>query len=109
MHRFLAARRAAVAASWLFLLGSAARAAGAQATWNDPRSHSLVEGATQRRLEQLADTGLRDYRATAHGYVTFLAQLGEGLRTPPKIIRSDELELEVYWRAPNLSKQRIVG
>ncbi|HXT18584.1 MAG TPA: hypothetical protein VN706_23350 [Gemmatimonadaceae bacterium] len=82
--------------------------AGAQ-TWNDPRSRSLVEGATQRRLEQLADTGLKDYRATAHGYVTFLAQLGEGLRTPPKIIKSDELELEVYWRAPNLSKQRIIG
>lgn len=84
------------------------RAAEGQ-TWNDPRSLSLVAGATQRRAEQLADTGLRDYRATAHGYVTFLAQLGEGLRTPPKVIKADELALEVYWHAPNLSKQRIVG
>jgi hypothetical protein len=115
MHRFLAARRqgrGSFAAFWLIALvclsGAASRAA-AQAVWNDPRSRSLVEGATQRRLEQLADTGLKDYRATAHGYVTFLAQFGEGLRTPPKIIKSDELELEVYWRAPNLSKQRIVG
>lgn len=112
MHRFLAAHRGSFAAFWLVglvcLAGTAPEVA-AQTTWNDPRSRSLVEGATQRRLEQLADTGLKDYRATAHGYVTFLAQLGEGLRTPPKIIKSDELELEVYWRAPNLSKQLIVG
>ncbi|HEY5061852.1 MAG TPA: hypothetical protein VII52_09975, partial [Gemmatimonadaceae bacterium] len=65
--------------------------------------------ATARRVRQLADTELADYQATAHGYVTFLAQFGEGLRTPPKIVKSDELELEVYWRAPNQSKQRIVG
>ncbi|HEX4681724.1 MAG TPA: hypothetical protein VH277_03385 [Gemmatimonadaceae bacterium] len=109
MHRFLAARRESIAAFWLIVLVCLVRTAGAQTTWNDPRSRSLVEGATQRRLEQLADTGLKDYRATAHGYVTFLAQLGEGLRTPPKVIKADELELEVYWRAPNLSKQRIVG
>jgi hypothetical protein len=82
--------------------------AGAQ-TWNGPRSRSLVEGATQRRAEQLADTALRDWQAVAHGYVAFLAQLGEGLRTPPKVIKTDELEDEVYWKAPNLSKQRIVG
>ena len=62
-----------------------------------------------RRAQQLADTGLADYQANAHGYVTFLAQLGEGFLTPPKIIKADELELEVYWHAPNLSKQRIVG
>jgi hypothetical protein len=86
----------------------AGASAGAQ-TWNDPRSLSLAQGATRRRAEQLADTGLADYQASAHGYVTFLAQLGEGLRTPPKVIKTDELELEVYWRAPNLSKQRIIG
>ena len=62
-----------------------------------------------RRAQQLADTGLADYQATAHGYVTFLAQLGEGFPTPPKIVKADELELEVYWHAPNLSKQRIIG
>ena len=84
------------------------RQAAAQ-TWNDARTLALVEGATRRRAEQLADTGLTDYRATAHGYVTFLAQLGEGFLTPPKIIKADELELQVYWHAPNLSKQIIVG
>ncbi|MEJ7809065.1 MAG: hypothetical protein WKG32_01485 [Gemmatimonadaceae bacterium] len=79
------------------------------AEWNDGRSRALVERATVRRAEQLADTSLRDYRATAHGYLTFLAQLGEGFTEPPRIVKADELQLEVYWRAPNLSKQRIVG
>ena len=78
-------------------------------TWNDERTLALVERASQRRAQQLADTGLVDYRARARGYLTFLAQLGEGFPEPPKIVKADELALEVYWRAPNLSKQRIVG
>jgi hypothetical protein len=82
---------------------------GAQQVWNDPRSRALVEHATERRASQLADTALVDYRATAHGYVTFLAQFGEGFPEPPKIVKADELGLEVYWRAPDLSKQRIIG
>ncbi|MDB4878050.1 MAG: hypothetical protein JWM41_4496 [Gemmatimonadetes bacterium] len=105
MRRFLAAGRAAC---WLFVFAISARGAGAQ-KWNDSLSLDLVNRATARRVRQLADTELTDYQATAHGYVTFLAQLGEGLRTPPKIIKADELQLEVYWHAPNLSKQRIVG
>lgn len=108
MRRFLAARAGWFAACVLMVLTVIVRPAGAQ-TWNDPRSRSLVEGATQRRAEQLADTALRDYQAVAHGYVAFLAQLGEGLRTPPKVIKTDELENEVYWKAPNLSKQHIIG
>src|SRR5438128_674047 len=81
----------------------------AQSDWNDARSRALVERATQRRAAQLADTGLLDYKATAHGYLTFLAQFGEGFTEPPKIVRADELGLEIYWRAPDLSKQRIIG
>jgi hypothetical protein len=77
--------------------------------WNDPRVASLVRQATDRRAQQLADSGLVDYRATAHGYLTFLAQLGEGFREPPQVVKADELALEVYWRAPNLSKQLITG
>ena len=86
-----------------------ARPVCAQQAWNDPRTRALVERATERRALQLADTGLVDYKATAHGYVTFLAQFGEGFPEPPKIVKADELGLEVYWRAPDLSKQRIMG
>src|SRR4029079_580628 len=86
-----------------------ASSAGAQQAWNDARTTALVERATERRASQLADTALGDYKATAHGYVTFLAQFGEGFPEPPKIVKADELGLEVYWRAPDLSKQRIMG
>ena len=82
--------------------------AGAQ-QWNEARALTLVRLATDRRAQQLADSGLVDYSAVAHGYVTFLAQLGEGFREPPKVVKADELALQVYWRTPNLSKQRIVG
>jgi hypothetical protein len=77
--------------------------------WNDPRALALVRQATERREQQLADSGLVDYQALAHGYLTFLAQLGEGFREPPKVVKADELALQVYWRAPNLSKQVVVG
>ncbi len=86
----------------------AATPAGAQ-RWNDIRTRTLVERATALRAMQLADTALRDYRAEARGYVTFLAQLGEGFTEPPKIVKADELALDVYWMAPNLSKQLIRG
>jgi hypothetical protein len=108
MRRSLAARCGLTAACSLFVVVSLVRSAGAQ-SWNDTRTLSLVQSATQRRVEQLADTGLTDFQATAHGYVTFLAQLGEGFLTPPKVIKADELVDEVYWHAPNMSKQRIVG
>ncbi|MEO6444211.1 MAG: hypothetical protein ABIP66_03515 [Gemmatimonadaceae bacterium] len=86
-----------------------ARPVQAQRAWNDSVSRALVERATERRARQLADSGLVDYAASAHGYVTFLAQVGEGFLLPPKIVKADELQMEVYWRAPNLSKQWIVG
>ena len=81
----------------------------AQDGWNDDRTRALVIAAIARRSAQLADTGLVDYTARAHGYVTFLAQLGTGFALPPAVIKSDELMLEVYWGAPDRSKQRIIG
>src|SRR6478672_3940291 len=86
-----------------------ANALQSQQTWNDDRTRALVQHATERRASQLADTALVDYMATAHGYVTFLAQFGEGFPEPPKIVKADELGLEIYWKAPDLSKQRIMG
>lgn len=87
----------------LLLLSSEGEAQG----WNDSASTALVREATSRRALQLADTGLVDYSARAKGFVTFLAQFGEGFTEPPKIVRADELALEIFWRAPNLSKQRV--
>jgi hypothetical protein len=41
--------------------------------------------------------------------VFFLAQVGQGLQGPPRLIKADELEVEVYWRAPGASKQVILA
>jgi len=100
-----AARRAAISV----VVMCALTAAAAAQSWNDPRTLSLVERATARRTAQIADTALLAYSATANGYVTFLGQIGSGMTLPPKVIRTDQLALQVYWRAPGLSKQVIVG
>src|SRR5207302_681585 len=43
------------------------------------------------------------------GFLFFLGAFGEGLADPPRLVKADQLELEVYWRAPASSKQRVVG
>ena len=78
-------------------------------TWNSSRTLTLVDRAVDRRLAFQADSGLTSYRARAHGFVFFLAQVGEGLTEPPRLVKADELDVEVYWRAPDRSKQVILG
>lgn len=82
--------------------------AAAQA-WNDSRVMALVErGVAGRQIAQ-ADSSLTSYRTQAHGFLFFLAQLGEGLAEPPRLVKADELKVEVYWQAPDRSKQVILG
>src|SRR5687768_14413905 len=90
-----------LASACVALLASTLAQRAVAQQWNDSRALTLVRQATDRRAQQLADSGLVDYRATAHGYLTFLAQLGEGFREPPQVVKADELALQVYWRAPN--------
>ncbi len=96
----------ALAALTLAALGPAGLAGQ---TWNDSATIAVIARAAARRASVEADTGLRDFEARAHGFVFFLGQLGEGLAAPPKLIKADQLALEVYWKAPGRSKQRIVG
>lgn len=91
------------------LLLATAVPAGAQDAWNDSVTMVLVHRAIERRERTIVDSGLVDYTAQARGFVFFLGQLGEGLSDPPQLIKSDQLAVEVYWKAPNLSKQRIIG
>lgn len=105
MPRFRAVKIALVAAA---MLSGTSRPSAAQ-DWNDARTMALVTRATERRARQLADTGLTDYTATAIGSLTFLAQVGEGFPDPPKVVKADQIALEVYWRTPNHSKQLILG
>jgi hypothetical protein len=77
--------------------------------WNAPAALALVRRATERRLVAQGDSTLTSYRTRAHGFVFFLAQVGEGLTEPPRLVKADELRVEVYWRAPDRSKQVILG
>ncbi len=77
--------------------------------WNAPAALALVRRATAARAAAQADSSLASYRTRAHGFVFFLAQVGEGLREPPRLVKADELRVEVYWRAPDRSKQVIQG
>jgi len=84
--------------------------AGASAqAWNGDSALALARRAIERRARAASDTALRDYKAQAHGFLFFLGQFGEGLTEPPRLVKADQLELEVYWKAPQLSKQRIIG
>lgn len=81
---------------------------GAQ-TWNDAQAGDLVRRAILRRETPVADTTLRQYTSRAHGFVFHLWQFGRGFPDPPRLALADELDVEVYWEAPDLSKQRIVA
>ena len=78
-------------------------------SWNSAETLTLVRRAVERRLAVQADTSLTSYRTRAHGFVFFLAQVGEGLTEPPRLVKADELDVEVYWKAPDRSKQVILG
>ncbi|UCG86758.1 MAG: hypothetical protein JSW71_23165 [Gemmatimonadota bacterium] len=77
--------------------------------WNNPFTLGIVRRAIERRQQQFADAGLIDYTAQATGYLTFLAQLGEGFPDPPAVVKADQLATELLWRAPDFSKQRLIG
>jgi hypothetical protein len=78
-------------------------------TWNDAQVGELVRRAILLRETPIADTALRQYKSRAHGFVFHLWQFGRGFPDPPRLALADELDVEVYWEAPDLSKQRIVA
>ena len=84
-------------------------AAGNGSSWRSPAADSLVARAIARRGLQLADSTLLSYQADAHGFLAFLAQLGEGVIIPPKVVQSEELALSIAWWQPGRSAQRLVG
>src|ERR1700680_4598922 len=104
-HRQGSAAVAFGMASLVVFGGSRARAQA----WNDSAADALVTRAIAHRAHQLLDSGLTDYHATARGYLSFLAQVGPGYPDAPRIVKSDQLAVEVYWHAPNLSKEIVVG
>lgn len=106
---FAPMRHLPVALSAALAVTSGAAGHAAAQIWNSESARALARRGVERRSSVASDTALRDYKAQAHGFLFFLGQFGEGLTTPPRLVKADQLELEVYWKAPGLSKQRIVG
>src|SRR5438034_290451 len=77
--------------------------------WNSDAALALARRAVLRRGGAVADSSLHDYKAQAHGFLFFLGAFGQGLADPPRLVKADQLELEVYWKAPASSKQRVIG
>src|SRR5689334_23953479 len=82
-------------------------AAAQEGPWNTPRALELVQHAQERRTQSLTDTGMVDYQANARGYIYFyLDRRDINERT---LVKTDQVALEVFWKAPNQTKQVIVG
>ncbi|HET8624463.1 MAG TPA: hypothetical protein VFM14_12950 [Gemmatimonadales bacterium] len=78
-------------------------------SWDSSAARDLARQGTERRQEAQADSALRSWRTRAHGFVFFLTQIGDGLTGPPRLVKADELDVEVYWQVPGTSKQVILG
>jgi hypothetical protein len=76
--------------------------------WGEPAARDLVSRAIARREAAEADSGLVRWEAQARGTLLFLTQLG-GESSPPRLVKADELVVEVYWEAPGHGKQRILA
>jgi len=70
---------------------------------------ALVARAIAARQRAEPDSSLTSYQTLAHGYVLFLAQAGRETPFSPRLVKADELEVEVYWQSPGPSKQVIRG
>jgi hypothetical protein len=105
--------RRATGALFLVTLGGLAdaplhgQAAAGGDSWNTPRALELLGRAQERRTALQIDPDMVNYRADARGYVYFLLDHAETERQ--SLVRTDQVAVEVYWRAPNEVRQRIVG
>jgi hypothetical protein len=75
--------------------------------WNEARVLDLVTRARSVRHDAFVDSAFRSYRADARGYVYFfIDRPGSEERN---LIKTDQIAIEMYWRAPDETRQRIVG
>ncbi len=79
----------------------------APSAWNGERALELVAQARSLRQAAAVDSAFEAYQADARGYVYFfLDRNGSDERT---LVRTDQVALEVFWKAPRQTRQRLVG
>lgn len=77
------------------------------AGWNEPRVLELLDRARATRRSAASDEALQGYRADARGYVYFYLDRPDV--ADHVLVKADQVALELYWRAPNEARQRLVG
>lgn len=77
--------------------------------WDDSTTLALVRRGIDARQQAEPDSTLRSYHTVAHGFVFFLGQAGRELEAPPRLIKADELLVDVYWQAPDTHRQVVRG
>jgi hypothetical protein len=82
-------------------------ASDSTAGWNSVSALELMQRARLRREQPRGDTALRNYMAKASGHIYFYLDRQESEERT--LVKVDQVALELYWAAPNLTKQRIVG
>lgn len=77
--------------------------------WRSGEDLPLVVAAVEARATRDRADGLASWRATATGLVRFASVIEHGQGPIERVIKADELRVEVYGEAPNRSKQEIVA
>lgn len=96
---------------WIRLAALVATCASplAAQNWNSERALELARRAIERRMAQIADTTIASYSAKAKGFLTFLGQMGDTAIIPAVVMKHTQLAVDIFWKAPNQSKQIVVG
>jgi len=98
---------AAIAGLITVLLSPSAGRAQAPSEWNGDRALELVQQARTLRQATAIDSAFQAYQADARGYVYFfIDRTDSDERT---LVKTDQLALEVFWKAPSQTMQRLVG
>ena len=77
--------------------------------WQSGNDIDLIRRAVAHRSARDADTLVTTWQAEAHGIIRSASVLDQGGDPVERVIRADELRVEVYGEAPNRSKQIIVA
>jgi hypothetical protein len=93
---------------WAILSILIAGRAGAQ-NWQSGTDIDLIKRAVAHRTARDADTLLSAWQAEAHGILRYVSELDHGDGPVERVIRLDELRVEVYGVSPNRSKQIILA
>jgi hypothetical protein len=97
---------AVVAGACFASFGHDARAQAPE-SWNGGRVQELVDQAQAVRSSVAVDSAFQSYRGEARGYVYFFIDRPDS--DERTLVKADQVALDLFWRAPNETRQRIVG